>query len=674
MAKSLLDLDLTNPEFLKQNVGQYLVDKTAKQNYLVGATGLEKIGALPVNTRADQSIFFSEATGLIDKAMTASGSFQTSEGWKYSKIAPVAPSTQTFRPRRQGEDMGSYLREKQATGVGNIQLDGGVQATGVKEVYQYGASVLDKKANNASVNALYQSYFGRDASAPELANWGTQGGTDTTVRALEDFLKAERTKYGATDPITPIGAVKKAYEETTPISDIPTVDELAGTTPQVTVSDPIPAYEAQIGSLSEQIATMKTEMTDYWKTQEANKQTEIDDLNTKIAELQKTQLAQIEKADPAQSQFYDQQTIILQNQLDAAELASTKLTEDFNKARSLTAELETLNSQANADIQAMKGVTGLAAIRTPRINQKINEWTGRASILSAALAGVQDNINLSYQYIDKAQADITDRRNEEITYYNALIGYYGSLEETEVAKLTSAQSDKKEAAQNQNYIKQTENDKTLKTTIRLPDEMINDPARVAGAGINLATDNLFTISQKFADYDYSQEVVDKRNAMEIEGYTYLSSMTGITNENQITRITDSRGVERIYKNPPEKKTGTGTLDEGGYPKGFWTAIKTSVTSLQKGEKWGTVYDRLKLQFPNISNEDIDTALGTEWRKEGAFEEWKQKQYKETQPRVFEVEAGVWQWLATEEAINMSNDEKRQELMTAGFNPDDFGIY
>ena len=97
----------------------------------------------------------------------------------------------------------------------------------------------------------------------------------------------------------------------------------------------MPQYEAQVGSLTQQITSLKDEMTKYWETQETTKQKEIDDLNTKIEQLQKDQLAQIEKADPAQSQFYDQQTIILQNQLDAAEVASTKLLEDFNKAMKL---------------------------------------------------------------------------------------------------------------------------------------------------------------------------------------------------------------------------------------------------------------------------------------------------------------------------------------------------
>jgi hypothetical protein len=51
--------------------------------------------------------------------------------------------------------------------------------------YVYGNDVLDKKANNSAVNALYKSYFGRDANQSELNNWGDLGGA--TVKDLENL-------------------------------------------------------------------------------------------------------------------------------------------------------------------------------------------------------------------------------------------------------------------------------------------------------------------------------------------------------------------------------------------------------------------------------------------------------------------------------------------------------
>jgi len=74
-------------------------------------------------------------------------------------------------------------------------------ATTTTSGYVYGNDALGQKANNAAVNALYQAYFGRDASQAELNNWGDTGGSGTTVKALEDFLQSERTKYGVTTPV-----------------------------------------------------------------------------------------------------------------------------------------------------------------------------------------------------------------------------------------------------------------------------------------------------------------------------------------------------------------------------------------------------------------------------------------------------------------------------------------
>lgn len=84
--------------------------------------------------------------------------------------------------------------------------------------YVYGSNSLNSKANNAAVNTLYNAYFGRDATAAELKNWGEQGGADTTVKALEDFLKGERQSAidrGVTN-LPPIKTLEQITNPTTP--------------------------------------------------------------------------------------------------------------------------------------------------------------------------------------------------------------------------------------------------------------------------------------------------------------------------------------------------------------------------------------------------------------------------------------------------------------------------
>uniref|UniRef100_A0A6M3IK28 Uncharacterized protein n=1 Tax=viral metagenome TaxID=1070528 RepID=A0A6M3IK28_9ZZZZ len=81
--------------------------------------------------------------------------------------------------------------------------------------YVYGTDVLNKKANNAAVNTLYQAYFGRDANQAELDNWGEKGGTDTTVKALEDFLQDERVKYNYNEPVKTLEEITGSTTTTT---------------------------------------------------------------------------------------------------------------------------------------------------------------------------------------------------------------------------------------------------------------------------------------------------------------------------------------------------------------------------------------------------------------------------------------------------------------------------
>lgn len=88
--------------------------------------------------------------------------------------------------------------------------------------YVYGPDVLNSKANNSAVNHLYQQYFGRDASQAELDNWGEKGGADTTVKALEDFLKAEQVKYNVTPTQVSVDTGEPvAPDTTTPTDDTP---------------------------------------------------------------------------------------------------------------------------------------------------------------------------------------------------------------------------------------------------------------------------------------------------------------------------------------------------------------------------------------------------------------------------------------------------------------------
>ena len=106
---------------------------------------------------------------------------------------------------------------------------------------------------------------------------------------------------------------------------------------------------------------------------------------------------------------------------------------------------------------------------------------------------------------------------------------------------------------------------------------------------------------------------------------------------------------------------------------FFGEIDSGVNELQQGREWGEVWDRIKLQFPTVPSNVIDKALGTQWREAGAFQEFQAKKGGGTLSKT-EREATVWQWLSTDEAKALNDDEKSQQIKSFGLDPESFGIF
>ncbi|QGH73339.1 MAG: adenosylhomocysteinase [Siphoviridae sp. cttb18] len=97
------------------------------------------------------------------------------------------------------------------------------------------------------------------------------------------------------------------------------------------------------------------------------------------------------------------------------------------------------------------------------------------------------------------------------------------------------------------------------------------------------------------------------------------------------QIIAEEGTTPFQIQVPNGKGGT-TTKNVSVPKAFWGVVDKARNELQQGETWGSVWNRVKAQFPNLDNKAIDTALGggvdaegnpTGWAKPGAFQEFKQ---------------------------------------------------
>lgn len=85
----------------------------------------------------------------------------------------------------------------------------------------------------------------------------------------------------------------------------------------------------------------------------------------------------------------------------------------------------------------------------------------------------------------------------------------------------------------------------------------------------------------------------------------------------------------VGSSKPTKASGGGggsasSKEDAKREAAFNSAIDQGIKSLQGGEQWGTVWNRIHLLFPEITADALDTLLGTEWRSAGAYQSYRTK--------------------------------------------------
>lgn len=147
---------------------------------------------------AKRQLDIEKAAGIVSsgtKAKAAAANIKPKGGEvKAATTVSVDIPSRQLDPQKRREPVSSTAKTTTPEPRFSSNVTTGVTVTAPPTVY--GPDALGKKANDAAVNHLYNAYFGRDATAQELANWGSRGGSDTTVRALETFLQGEQKKYG----------------------------------------------------------------------------------------------------------------------------------------------------------------------------------------------------------------------------------------------------------------------------------------------------------------------------------------------------------------------------------------------------------------------------------------------------------------------------------------------
>lgn len=233
--------------------------------------------------------------------------------------------------------------------------------------------------------------------------------------------------------------------------------------------------------------------------------------------------------------------------LETQQRESLYVNKNFEDNQKLVDELDQLLTEGNNLIKEQQGVTGIAAIRNPRIQQTMNDVAARAGVIQAVMAARNSQISVAENLIDRSVNAIAQDRNDQINYYNTILqlNNQDKLALTDENKLIAQQQvdllkgDLEQAQTTANYVKQ----------------MMLDPTKaqlLADAGVSL-NDSVETINQKLAQGTYLQEVRDIANEFTSKGGTAVLDPSGVPTK-QLKSYTDTRGVVHYFKMPADPVT------------------------------------------------------------------------------------------------------------------------
>ena len=411
----------------------------------------------------------------------------------------------------QPGDTLSQLAQKYGTTIGALQ-QANPQITNPNLIYA-GQSLVIPSAQQPTVQPVVQQ---AQQLTPEQTQYFTQQiqqiqqGISQLAPQVEQFTASQIQAAQAVQPTLP--------QPTAPtIQDQYTQSMLAN----------LEAQRKQTEQLyTQQIEKSRQEATAAQQRIEQITATQKDILDTKVQELLTPFRADLEKA----------------------ERERLKVEENYFANQTLVNELGTLLTDIQASLQREKDITGLAAIREPRIAQTREDAMARVGVIEAVMAARNNQITVANNLIDRASNAIAADKQDKLNYYNALLNFYDKqlgVEQAKLIDLTDEQrkwidkevglieGDLSRATANVEYIKQLMIDPNYAMMVAQSGITLNDTPQQANA--------------KIAEWSYQEEVRNVANTMAAQGYTEITSYGAASKpSHQVTTLQDSKGNTRYY--------------------------------------------------------------------------------------------------------------------------------
>lgn len=241
-------------------------------------------------------------------------------------------------------------------------------------------------------------------------------------------------------------------------------------------------------------------------------------------------------------------------ELEKTQREALHINENFEANQELVNELDQLLTEGNNLIKQQQSVTGLSAIRNPRIQQTMSDVAARAGVIEAVMAARNSQIAVAENLIDRTVNAMNEDRNDQLNYYNTILNLNNrdiiSLD-AESKKIAEEQvgllkTDLSRAQETQDYVKQLLLDP-------------NTAAIMGKAGVSL-NDSIETITQKIGKAQYSQELLDMKNEITAKGGKPVASPVGVPDD-QLVSFTDSQGQVHYYKMPASSTGSSGFAND-----------------------------------------------------------------------------------------------------------------
>jgi sulfur transfer complex TusBCD TusB component (DsrH family) len=287
------------------------------------------------------------------------------------------------------------------------------------------------------------------------------------------------------------------------------------------------------GSLNAEVERARSALDSELTRQQSQNQQQM-------TEARKLEQDTLKKVEPLTQPFRED--------LETQERERLHINKNFDENQKLVDELDQLLTEGNDLIRQQQGVTGLAAVRNPRVQQTMNDVAARSGVIEAVINARNGQIGQAYNMIDRSINAITQDRLDQLSYYETVLNLANR-------DIISLDEDSKRIAQEKTGLLKNDLSRAEATVDYIKELMINpETAYLMGeAGVSL-NDSIDQINSKLQQAQYRREVMEVSNQMATSGYVTITDPKSVPSSQLIT-ITDSQGNKQYYR---KQITGSGS--------------------------------------------------------------------------------------------------------------------